>query len=89
MWTFSERSGWADRERVGEGVHCTVFVLFVHELFWNGELDINSKRKGRRWSGRNENRKPFMNLIILQMLKHFIKECAGVSKLEKGKQTYL
>lgn len=42
---------------------CTVVVLFVQELFWDGQLDTKFKKekKGRRWFGSNENTKQFLN----------------------------
>lgn len=44
VWMFCERSGGAYREKVAEGTS-SVFVLFVHELFWDGDLDTMFKKK--------------------------------------------
>lgn len=68
---------------------CSVFVLFVMNSSGMEDWILSSKRKGRRWFGSHENTKQFMNLIVLQMLKHFIKQYPGVSELEKGRHTYL
>lgn len=70
----------------GRGILCAPCLCTNSSRMENWILSL--KRKGRVWFGSNENTKQFMNLIILQMLKHFIKY-PGISKLEKGRCTYL